>query len=160
MTLTAGVYCFSSSAFLSGTLKLDAQGNPDAIFIFQTTNALTTGMGASVVFVNGGQAGNVLWAVGTSANIGASTSFAGDILAMGSITMNTGSSLQCGSALSINGQVSLDTNNISTCGTLATGFADTIDAPEPSTASLLLLVGLPGLLWLHRRKRRRAQSES
>jgi hypothetical protein len=147
LTLTPGVYCFSSSAFLGGTLTLDAKGDPNAVFIFQMTNALTTGMDSSVVLANGGQGSGVIWEVGTSANLGFSTTFAGEILAQGSITLNPGASIDCGGALSINGNINLDSNDISVCGLLA---ADPADVPEPSTASLLFLIGLPGLLCLHK----------
>jgi hypothetical protein len=155
LTLTAGVYCFSSSAFLGGTLTLDAQGDPNAVFIFQTTNALTTGMDSSVVLANGGQGSGVIWDVGTSANLGASTSFTGEILAQGSITLNPGASIDCGGALSIGGNVNLDSNNITVCGLVA---ADPADAPEPSTASLVFMIGLPSLLCLHKLRRRGARS--
>ena len=46
MTLTPGVYCFSSSAQLTGTLTLDAQGNPNAVFLFKIGSTLTTASGA------------------------------------------------------------------------------------------------------------------
>ncbi len=150
LTLTPGVYCFSSSAFLGGTLTLDAQGDPNAVFIFQMTNALTTGMDSSVVLANGGQGSGVIWDVGTSANLGFSTSFAGEILAQGSITLNPGATIDCGGALSINGNVNLDSNDITVCGLLT---ADPSDAPEPSTASLVFMIGLPSLLCLHKLRR-------
>ena len=54
LTLTPGVYCFSSSAQLTGTLTLDAQGNANAVFIFKTGSTLTTASGSSVVLINGG----------------------------------------------------------------------------------------------------------
>jgi hypothetical protein len=151
LTLTAGVYCFSSSAFLGGQLTLDAQGDANAVFIFQTTNGLTTGMGSSVVLANGAQGSGILWEIGTSANLGESTSFAGNILAQGNVTLNPNATIQCGSATSLNGVVTLDTNDISICGSLGTDpVTDPALTPEPSTASLFLLSGLP-VLWLLRR---------
>lgn len=116
-TLTAGVYCFSTSAQLTGTLTLNAQGNADAVFIFKMGSTLTTASGSSVVMINGGQNCKVFWQVGTSATIGTTTQFAGNILALTSITMNTGAKLN-GRALARNGAVTLDTNRIdaSQCG--------------------------------------------
>src|ERR1700687_5997491 len=67
LTLTAGVYCFSSSAQLTGTLTLNAQGDPNAVFLFQIGSTLTTASNSSVVVINGGQDENVFWQVGRSA---------------------------------------------------------------------------------------------
>ncbi|MEO5559613.1 MAG: ice-binding family protein [Dokdonella sp.] len=114
LTLTSGVYCFSSSAQLTGTLTLDAQGNPNAVFIFQIGSALTTASSSSVLVINSGSNCNVFWQVGTSATLGTTTVFAGNILALSSITLNTGASAN-GRALARNGAVTLDTNNMSVC---------------------------------------------
>jgi hypothetical protein len=89
-TLAAGVYCFSSSAQLTGTLTLDAQGNANAVFIFKMGSTLTTASASSVALTNGGSPGNVFWQVGSSATLGTTTSFAGNILALTSITVTTG----------------------------------------------------------------------
>jgi hypothetical protein len=116
LTLTPGVYCFSSSAQLTGALVLDALGNPDALFLFQIGSTLTTASGSSVTVINGGSAcDNVFWQVGSSATLGTGTSFAGDILALTSITLTTGANTS-GRALARNGAVTLDTNNVNTCG--------------------------------------------
>jgi hypothetical protein len=116
-TLTSGVYCFSSSAQLTGTLKLNAQGNPDAVFIFKMGSTLTTASGSRVVMVNGGQSCNVFWRVGTSATIGTTTQLVGNVLALSSITLTTGANLN-GRALARNAAVTMDTNNIAAaiCG--------------------------------------------
>jgi Ice-binding-like/Putative Ig domain len=116
LTLTPGVYCFSSSAQLTGALTLDALGNPNALFLFKIGSTLTTASGSSVTLINGGSScGKVFWQVGSSAAIGTGTSFAGDILALTSITMTTGAN-SSGRLLARNGAVTLDTNNINTCG--------------------------------------------
>ena len=88
LTLTSGVYCFASSAQLTGTLTLNAQGNPNAAFIFQIGSTLTTASNSSVVFTNGGRGGGVFYQVGSSATLGTDTAFAGNILALTSITLN------------------------------------------------------------------------
>lgn len=113
-TLVAGVYCFSSSAQLTGTLTLDAQGNPNAQFIFQIGSTLTTASNAIVSVINGGNNCNVYWQVGSSATIGTATAFAGNILALTSITVTTGASVQ-GRLLARNGAVTLDTNSVAVC---------------------------------------------
>jgi hypothetical protein len=110
-TLTAGVYMFDSSAGLTGTLTLDGQGNPNAVFIFQIGSTLTTASASNVVFTNGARACNVFWQVGSSATLGTTTSFAGNILALTSITATTGVSVD-GRLLALNGAVTLDTNAV------------------------------------------------
>ena len=114
-TLTAGVYCFSSSAQLTGILTLDAQGNSGAVFVFKIGSTLTTASGASVVEINGGSLCNVFWQVGSSATLGTTTSFAGNILALASITLDTGATIT-GRTLAQTGAVTLDTSTVTaTC---------------------------------------------
>lgn len=108
-TLTAGVYEFSSSAGLTGTLTLDAQGDPNALFVFQIGTTLTTAASSSIVLANGALPGNVYWAVGSSATLGTSSTFKGDILAEVSITVTTSANV-VGRLLADSGAVTLDTN--------------------------------------------------
>ena len=110
-TLTPGAYCFDSSAQLTGALTLDAQGNPNSVFVFQIGSALTTASNSSVVMVNSGSGCNVFWKVSSSATLGTTTSFQGNILALASITLNTGTNLN-GRALARTGAVTLDTNDV------------------------------------------------
>src|ERR1019366_7362379 len=112
---------------LNGTLTLDAHGDPNAVFIFQIGSTLTTGSGASVVLINGAQAANVYFVVGSSATLGTTTQFQGKILALTSITLNTSASINCGAALARNGSVTLDTNTILVCPLLAATFASVLD---------------------------------
>jgi len=144
LTLTPGVYCFDSSAQLTGTLDLDAEGNTDAQFLFQIGSTLTTASDASVDFIDGGQDGRVFWQVGSSATLGTTTAFVGDIMALTSITLTTGADIQCGGALARNGAVTLDTNNVAidtaNCETTTAatgGGSGSIPVPEPGTAALL-----------------------
>ena len=111
LTLTPGVYCFTSSAQLTGTLTLDAQGDPNAVFVFQIATALTTASNSSVQIINAGQSCNVFWQIGTSATLGTNTNFIGSIIALASITLNTGATLT-GRAVARTGAVTLDTNTI------------------------------------------------
>lgn len=127
LTLTPGVYFFSTSAFLTGTLTLDAQGNPDALFVFQIGSTLTTASNAAVVNINGADGCNTYWQVGSSATLGTGTAFCGNILAMASITLTTGASIIDGRALARTGAVTMDSNTIS---------SDCI-IPTPGAAALL-----------------------
>ena len=111
-TLIPGTYCFSSSAQLTGTLTLNGQGNPNAVFVFQVGSTLTTASNSSVLLINGAQSCNVFWQVGSSATLGTTTAFAGSILAYVSNTLNTGATVN-GRALARTGAVTLDTNQIS-----------------------------------------------
>ncbi|MBN2549501.1 MAG: DUF3494 domain-containing protein [Anaerolineales bacterium] len=108
-TLTPGVYCFDTSAQLTGNLVLDALGNPHAVWVFQTGSTLTTAPGSSVAVINGGQALNVYWKVGSSATLDTTTLFIGNIIADASISMLAGASLT-GRALALHGAVTMDTN--------------------------------------------------
>jgi len=116
LTFTPGLYKNSSSTGITGTgpqgiLTLDAQGDPNAVFIFQMGSTLTTDPGTSVVLSGGARAGNIYWQVGTSATLGTSSIFKGNILADQSITLNTGATLD-GRALTYIGAVSLDANTV------------------------------------------------
>ncbi|MEO6350724.1 MAG: ice-binding family protein [Candidatus Limnocylindrales bacterium] len=111
LTLTAGVYCFDSSAGLTGALTLNGQGQAGARFIFQVGSALTTASSSSVNLINGARPCNVFWQIGSSATLGTATSIVGNIMALTSITVTTGATLK-GRALAQNGAVTLDTNVI------------------------------------------------
>jgi hypothetical protein len=150
-TLTPGVYCFSSSAQLTGTLTLNAQGNASAVFIFKTGSTLTTASGSSVAVTNGGAACNVFWQIGSSATIGTTTSFAGNILALTSITATTGASLN-GRTLARNGAVTLDSNTV----TATTCSAAAVPA-LPQAFVVLLALGLTAVGFFRLRRRARAE---
>ena len=140
LTLTPGVYCFTSSAQLTGALTLNALGNPNALFLFKIGSTLTTASGSSVTVINAGSICNkVFWQVGSSATLGTGTSFAGDILALTSITLTTGAN-SSGRALARNGAVTLDTNNVNSCGTAAAGGLH--NAPTLDSFALVLLAVL------------------
>ena len=120
-TLVEGIYNSASSLALTGTLILDAQNDPTAVFIFQAGSTLTTASGSSVSLINGAQACNVFWQVGSSATFGTTTSFIGHVLALTSITANSGATFQ-GQLLARNGAVTLDNNTIvnDACAAVAT----------------------------------------
>jgi hypothetical protein len=110
-TKPAGVYCTASGIGVTGTLTLDGGGDPNATFIFQAGTSLVTA--GDVVLINGAQARNVYWQVGSSATIGTSSHWQGNILALTSITLVDNATL-LGRALARNGAVSLGTNNVIT----------------------------------------------
>ena len=112
MTLIPGVYCFNTSAQLTGTLVLDAQGNPNAVFIFQIGSTLTTASNSAVLLINSAAACNVFFQVGSSATLGTNTQFIGNIFALASVTLTTAVNLS-GRAVALNGAVTLDTNVVS-----------------------------------------------
>lgn len=126
-TLQPGVYCFDTSAQLTGDLVLDAMGNPNAVWVFQIGSTLTTGPGSTVNMIGSGQALNVFWQVGSSATLGTTTRFSGNILADQSITLDTGAGL-LGRALALNGGVTMDTNG----------------SPPISNATYILTVNIVG----------------
>lgn len=124
LTLTPGVYFFSSSAQLTGTLTLN--GNSSDVWVFQIGSTLTTASASKVVLSGGASPCNVFWQVGSSATLGTGTEFIGNILALTSITLTTGAS-SSGSVLARNGAVTLDRNAVSVCGTsLPTKFTTTL----------------------------------
>jgi hypothetical protein len=114
-TKTPGVYDSVAGTFgMTGTLTLDAQGDPNAIFIFKMASTLITAAASNIVLLNGAQACNVFWQVGSSATLGTNSSFLGTILALTSITVTTGATVN-GRLLARNGAVTLDTNTVSVC---------------------------------------------
>jgi len=109
-TLAPGVYCFTSSAQLTGQLVLDGRGNSKGVWVFQIASTLTTATNSSVAMRKGARAGNVFWQVGSGATLGTGTAFTGNILAYSSITMNTAANLS-GRALA-RAAVTMDSNNM------------------------------------------------
>lgn len=138
-TLTPGVYRDNDapdSLAITGTLTLDAQGDANAVFIFQSGTTLTTAVASTVSLVNGAQACNVYWQVGSSATIGATTTFIGNIFALTSITLNTGATVN-GRVLARNGAVTMDTNTIttSTCAAGTLGGASVVSTTVGGSSS-------------------------
>ncbi len=129
-TLVPGVYAATAKAplGLSGQLVLDGQGNPDAVFIFQTDSTLITGSGSTILMVNGASECNVFWQVGSSATIATGSFFVGNILALTSIAVQSGAVVH-GRALARTGEVTLD-NNVFTQPSCAPSV-DTVPTSAP-----------------------------
>lgn len=120
---------------ITGSVTLDAQDDPDTVFIFQMSSTLTTAVGSSVVLTNGAQACNVYWQVGSSAALFSNSTFRGTILALTSISLGTGASIS-GRALARNGAVTMDSNSITRVGCAApvdTTTTTTTMAPTTTT---------------------------
>jgi hypothetical protein len=134
-TLVAGVYQATSSLGLTGTVTLDAQGDPQAVFLFQTGSTFITGSQSRVAVVNGGQACNVFWQVGSSATLGTGSSLKGTVLALTSITAQTAATVE-GRLLAQNGAVTLDSNTITRPGCTTPGATPSATAvPGPTVSS-------------------------
>lgn len=131
-TLEPGVYR-NGTLGITGTLTLDAQGDPDAVFVFQAGSTLITASGSRVEMINGAQACNVFWQVGSSATLGTSTQFVGTVLALTSITANNSATVQ-GRLLARNGAVTLD-NNVITTAACAAQTTTTTTAPTTTTTT-------------------------
>ena len=121
-TLVAGVYT-GGALGLTGALTLDAQGDPNAVFVFQAASTLITASTSSVNLINGANPCNVYWQVGSSATLGTNSVFVGTVLALTSVAATTGATVQ-GRLLARNGEVTLD-NNVITVPNCASAPPDT-----------------------------------
>nr|MDQ3641025.1 ice-binding family protein [Actinomycetota bacterium] len=130
--LLPGVYCFASSAQLTGDLYLSGGGE----YIFQIGSTLTTAENSRVILQSGAEACNVFWAVGTSATLGTGTQFVGTIIANASITANTGAVIE-GRLFALTGAVTLQGNTITrpTCAIPPPSTTSTSTTVAPTTTS-------------------------
>lgn len=141
MTLAPGLYRSTSSlAISSGDLTLDAGGNPNAVWIFQISSTLTTTSGRQVILAGGANAANIFWQVGSSATIGTTSVFQGNILAAVSISMLTGSRLS-GRALAIGGAVSIDTGGGTSAIVPVAATAPTVTSTVPANGATGVPIG-------------------
>ena len=134
-----GVRTASSSLLLSsGSVTRDAEGNPNAVFIFQIGSTLITEANTSVSLVGGAQACNVFWQVGSSATLGSDTHFVGTIMAKASITAGTGATIH-GRLLAQEAAVTLEDNTItnSTCASSSSGSGGGTETTTPAETAAL-----------------------
>ena len=127
-TLDPGVYVSEDGDFqITGTLTLNAHGDPNAVFIFKSASTLITASGSNVRLINGARFCRVFWQVTSSATLGTNSHFVGHIFALTSISAQTGATVQ-GQLLARNGAVTLDAN------TITNGFCATqpTSSPTPS----------------------------
>ncbi len=133
ITKTAGTYSSADGTFgLTGTLTLDAQNDPNAVFIFKTASTLITAGSSNINLINGAQACNVFWQVGSSATLGVNSTFKGNILALASATLTTGANVT-GRVLARNGAVTLDSNTVTkaVCTVAPTPVPTSTPTPTP-----------------------------
>jgi hypothetical protein len=138
-SFSPGVYNASESLLLSsGSVTLNAEGNPNAVFIFQIGSTLITGSNTTVSLVNGAQACNVFWQVGSSATLGSGTHFVGTIMASASITANTAATIH-GRLLAQTAAVTLEDNTITTsnCASSTSGSGGGTEASTPEETAAL-----------------------
>jgi len=159
-TFTAGVYNAPTSLAVGGvgaTVTLDGQNNPDAVFIFQIGSTLVTGASSTVALVNGAQACNVFWQVGSSATLGANSTFNGTILASVSASLSAGVNLQ-GRVLASTGAVTLinDTINTPACAPSSGVAAAPLFGAAGGVMTVVAFLGGIAVLLLVRRSRRPA----
>jgi hypothetical protein len=141
--MTPGVYTFSSSAQLTGSLTLSGNG----VFIFRIGSTLTTASNSVVLLRNGAQACAVYWQVGSSATLGSGIQFQGNLMALTSITMVTGANILKGRALARNGALTLDDNRITPPAGACTVSSVTVPGTGPaSTVPGVGLVIIGGLI--------------
>lgn len=149
-TLGSGVYSFDTSAALNGALTLDFQNVSNADIIFIVGTSFITSANSAMIVARQGLNNNIYFVVGSSAALGADSSFAGAILAGTSISLGTGAGSTCGSVAALDGAVTLLSNNITNCsstGSNVTPFTADVSpspVPEPGTLALLatgLIVG-------------------
>jgi hypothetical protein len=113
-TLKPGVYS-GATLEITGTLTLDTEGDPNAVFIFQTGSTLITAPGSSVTVLNGGVACNVFWKVPSSATLGTNSHLIGTVLASTAIAAQSGATVE-GRLLAQTASVTLDHNTITNAG--------------------------------------------
>ena len=147
LTLVGGVYATNEATSLkgalnlTGTLTLDGAGDPNSVFIFQTNSTLSTAGASTVTLINGAQACNVFWQVGSSATLSGGSTFVGNILALTSISVGTGVTVE-GRALARNGAVTLDTDTFTTVGCdMTAGTTTTLAATTTTLAATTTTAG-------------------
>ncbi|MHB1875867.1 MAG: ice-binding family protein, partial [Streptosporangiaceae bacterium] len=138
-TLLPGVYKTATSIpslQVGGKLTLDAQGDPNAVFIFEVSSTLISSTGTTVLLTNGAQACNVFWQVGSSTTLGTGSLFQGSVLALTSITVNTNVTIQ-GRAMARNGAVTLDSDTITVpqCSQTSPSPSPSATSPSPSPSA-------------------------
>jgi hypothetical protein len=171
--LTSGIYRFSSSAGLTGAMTIDFANNPNGVIIFQIGSTLITSSSSIVNVINGTASNGIYFQVGSSATLGESSAFAGNILAQQSISFGSAASIGCGRALALGAAVTMIGNTVSNdCAAYAptslvsdygsggySGFGVAAvppgEVPEPATFALFA-IGLAAAATLRPDRRERS----
>ncbi|MGA2866770.1 MAG: VPDSG-CTERM sorting domain-containing protein [Verrucomicrobiota bacterium] len=143
--LGPGVYQDPSQFLITGTLTLNAHGDPNSVWIFQAGSSLTAEVNSTVLLTDGAQSCHVFWQVTSEATLDTGSTFVGNILALQAITLDTGATVD-GRVLARNAAVSLDYNTItkSVCNTVS-------GVPDSGSTLLLLGSGVAALFAFRRR---------
>ncbi len=163
--LTPGVYRFTSSAQLTGTLTLDFTTASASAFLFLIGTTLTTASAADMIVLGGGDTSGIFWNIGEAATLGTGSTSVGNFLAGTSVTLATGARILCGRAIALTGAVTLDGASISKDCTANNQASSRLDfgsqgyagvggtVPEPASWAMLLIgTGATGAM-LRRRRR-------
>jgi hypothetical protein len=112
-TLLAGVYDIPGAASIAGSLTLDGEGDPEALFIIKATGAFNTGAGVNVALINGATAKNVFWMADGAIGIGVSTNISGALFSHGSAVAVGANCTITGRLLTTSGAISFGEGTIS-----------------------------------------------
>lgn len=144
--LTPNVYCIGAAATLTGSLFLNGQGNPNAIFIIKIDGALSTAASSSVVLTNGASLCNLYWQINGKVSLGPNSFFKGTIVANGEIELLQGATLS-GRGLSAAGAISLLNNTVNIGLTPAASTISSNGATAICAGSSVILSGNNGGTW-------------
>ncbi len=157
LVLTPHTYHMGAAVMFTGNVYLNAEGNPNAVFVIQVNGTFTTSTLSKVILINGTQAKNVYWKVDGAVHVYDNSVFNGTMVAAGAITLNTGDTLNgrlltIGGAIAING--SYVSNAVTTCAAapisganhVCTGSTTTLSDPDAggtwsSSNSTVAIVG-------------------
>ena len=107
--LTPNSYCVGAATTLAGSLILDGQNNPNALFFLRVSGALTTGEGSTVTLINGASLSNIYWQVTGRVDLGKNSTFRGTLIVDGAINLVQGATL-LGRGLTRAGAITMDSN--------------------------------------------------
>lgn len=142
-TITPGAWESGGVLANSGNLTLDAQNDPNAVFIFKSTATLVTGTGSTMTLINGADACNVFWVVPSSATLGTSSTFVGTIMAYADVAVLNSVTVQ-GRAMARTGQVTLD-NDTFTSIPCSTSTPSATASESATSAPVVTEVAAPTL---------------
>ncbi len=147
LTVAPGLHSSAAAVANTGTVTLDAGGNPDAVFVFKVGGALTMAALAQVKLTGGAQASHVFWQVNGAAGIGAGGRFAGTLMALDAVAIGAGTQVN-GRALARGGAISLDSNEFYSSPPVVTidGGATDITTDTTPTISGTTDVEAPGIV--------------
>lgn len=153
LVLTPHTYRLNAATTLTDTLYLNAEGNSNAVFVFQINGALSTSTYSNIFLMNGAQGKNVYWKVEGAVTINDYSTFRGTIVCNnGAVSLNTGATLD-GRVLTTTGILTTAANNTvatmipGNCATVGIPFLNAANAneaitiyPNPCSASTTIII--------------------